>query len=637
MNYKAYKVLMMCIIILIGFFLIHPIVIAADAPKTILIVLNEFNLDLVKKLENNDSSIGLVNNRTVSTYENDGKVSKAMTLAMGRRVKSEDRLYNGVKSLDNGHLKIIGFEDILVNIRKNSDVFIDEKFLMGEYLKNHDIKTGYIGKGNTALLAADRNGIIEQGVRDIKYEKEWLLDNTKKLLDKSDVVVLEYESSNNTAREKLLLEYIEELKGTNFLILSFDLLSPMAFKSYQRSGGILTSNTTKRIGIVSNLDILPHIANIYGLDNNYYIGHEIKTISSVDSYATLMDNLLQSTNLNQIKYFLHGLIIIAELYFIFIWIIRNGIITFNQERTINSILLIIFTSFMLGFFKAYYDIILYLFILLTISIILSGKLSYRFRLCGLPFSYTLAVGIYLIIVYGIFLNQDFLYKSFMGYNNVLVGGRFYGLNNGIAGVFLASSVLVYHTLKTMLGTDTWKKWVPLVVLIINIIVLSGSYGANTGGYFTAIALFMLLFYDNYLKRGSRKQNVLLVVIIALGLLAINLYMDTKGASSSHAGELILRIKDFGIAELINAIGIKIKQLIFMTLLSPWVIILIGQIYFIKLNYKQIVEVKEAKMIFYIAVIGLIINDTGVIAFTYMNTFLIAILSSLHNTEKRDLC
>lgn len=637
MKYKAHKIFMMFIVILIITLSLASRVMAAKLPKTILVILDQFSLDLVKKLDNHNTSAGLINNRTESIYEFDGKVSQIMTIAIGRRVKADDRLFNGIKKMNNDQLKIIGFDKIMSSIKKNSSTLIEEDFLMGEYLKNHGVKTGYIGKDSTALLAADRNGIIEFGVCDVKYEKEWLIDKTKKLFDKSDVMILSYDISNNTGREELLLEYLEELKGINVLIVSLDPLSPIVYKGHEGLSGSLTSNTTNRQGVLSNLDILPHIAFIFGLNNTYYIGNEINIISSEEPIAILEDNLIQSSNLNTIKYILHGLIIVAELYLIIDWKIRKKNDLLIYKKIINSILLVILLSFVLGLFKSYNNVILYLLVLILGSIIVSATLSNKNRFSRLPLVYVLSIVIYLITLYCIFLNQEILYTSFMGYNNILVGGRFYGMNNGMVGVFLATSILFYYTLRGKLKNDRLKRWIPIIILIVNLVALSGGYGANTGGYFTAIVLLVMAVYENLQKIGSRKLRILVIVGLISGLFIVNFYMDTIRQGSSHAGELILRMKDYGIIEFINIITIKINQLISMTLLSPWVIILIGQIYFIKSNYKEIVQMKVTKVIFFISVIGLLTNDTGVIAFVYMNTFLLGVLTSLHNIEKRDLC
>ncbi len=631
-----YKIFIIVIVILISFLGIQPAVIAANPPKTILVILDKFSLDLAKSLDNQNTCIGLINNRTSSIYAFDGKVSQLMTLSIGRRVKAEDNLFKGIENLNNGKLKVKGFTDILLSIRKNSKTFIEDKFLMGEYLKTHGVNIGYIGNDSTAILAVDKDGIIEFGVNEIKYEKEWLIENTIKLFNNCNLVVLGYEISNNKDRKKLLLDYLQELKGINLMVASFNQLSPIAYKSYQCNGGTIKSDTTKRLGIISNLDILPHIAHIYGLNNTFYIGSKINTIPSVDAAAILEDNLLQSYNLNTIKYILHGLVIASQLFVILYWKIRKRMNPFTYKVIMNSILLIILFSFILGLFKIYSNIILYLTILIILSVTCSVILSDKFRFYKFPLTYIISIGIYLVIIYGVFINDNILYTSFMGYNNILIGGRFYGLNNGIAGVFLSSSILFYYILRKKFKSQNITKWFLLIIPAVNIIALSGRYGANIGGYFTAVILFVFILYENYVDIKSRKLKFLLIALIISSLFITNFYIDIISTKNSHAGDLILRIKDYGVIELINILTIKIKQIIFMTLLSPWIIILISQIFFIKSNYNRVSKVKEAKIIFYVSVIGLLINDTGIITFTYMNTFLIASLSSLHNIEKRDL-
>jgi len=73
--------------------------------------------------------------------------------------------------------------------------------------------------------------------------------------------------------------------------------------------------------------------------------------------------------------------------------------------------------------------------------------------------------------------------------------------------------------------------------------------------------------------------------------------------------------------------IKAKELIKLTLLPPFSIAIISQLYSLKYLYIRINRrfANDAMLIFLVSLIAFMINDTGNIAFIFMNHFVIAVL------------
>ena len=111
------------------------------------------------------------------------------------------------------------------------------------------------------------------------------------------------------------------------------------------------------------------------------------------------------------------------------------------------------------------------------------------------------------------------------------------------------------------------------------------------------------------------------------LFALNMYFDVLSEEKSHAISFLIRVKEYGIKELLSMIMIKLVELAKLTIMPPFSIAIISQLLSIKYLYGRLDRrfAREAILILIVSVIGFLINDTGNIAFIFMNNFLIALL------------
>ncbi len=629
----------------------------AAKPKTIMIILDELDKQQIKKLASNKCAVGLINNRTASLYKSDEEESYFMTLACGRRIRISDGLYKGVRKLHNGKLQVIEYQEILNDLKQNFSYFSQEKIL-GQCLSENEVSIGYIGEGSAALIAANNKGIINYGENHIIYKEQWLSKQTEKIMKDADLLIVSYNLRGKENRVDILNNYINEFSEVNFIVISLYMnaglsininsgLSPVIYKTPHQSEGLLTTNTTKRIGIITNLDILPQLASMYGLDNTHYIGNIFEIQSNPYPTKAIEKDFIKYQNLNIIRYILYSIVIAAELFVIISWLISKKKNICRYQVIMNSIIMSIFLSFIMSIFIFYRSIIAYCFVLVIFSILLAVKIPKKISNQKFNLIQLVSAATYILIIFGSFFNEDIVYDSYIGFNNLFAGGRFYGLNNGIMGVFLATSVIFCYTISRLTRNKKLGMILYLLVPSLNLIVLSGRYGANAGGYLTATVLFLLIVYYEIFEKRFNKLRMIPIIFLGVIILMVNFYVDIKGINGSHTGDFIIRVNEFGFAELINMIEAKIKQLIFMLLMSPWGIIIISQSFLIIRLYKKIflkitenddIHIfKEINIIFIVSLVGLLLNDTGVIAFTYMNTYVIAMAASLHNTERRGLC
>lgn len=626
--------------------------VADDVRKTIVIVADNFDFGTIEKLNtDNEIAAGLMNAKTGSIYGLNSDESYYMTIASGRRVKVKGELFKGVKRNDNGKLVIEGYKDIILELDDKYPGFSEEIDILADTLKRNKVDVGYIGNDASALIAADKNGIINHGDNKIEYESNWLIDRTDDILNDADVLVVSYDIDENNERIQVLSDYINKYDMLNIIIFSKNIsgdvnyrwnttLVPMIYYTPNNAEGMLTSDSTRREGLVTNMDIFSELADIYDIQLNTNIGHEINSVSSSRVIEKNRNNLLEYLNLNIIKYVFHGLIIIIQFFVLFDILIRKRNNYFRYNILMNGIIITIFLSIILGIFNIHRNIILYCLVL----IISSSALAVVFSKKGIKSIEMFSICTNIVIILGVYFKKNILYDSFIGYNNIVAGGRFYGLNNEAMGVLLITSIITFFALKRRIDNKIISLLILIVYYPIVIFALSGRYGANVGGYLTSIALFLMLIYTMLFNKKISKKNLLVLIGIGFGIFAFNLYFDFNSVSSSHAGSLVARIKILGYYELIDMFIKKVKQLLLMSIAPPWSIIFISQIYYIrrvfahgeellrKGRYEDSYMVKKLYIMFVISFVAFIINDTGVVAFVYMNTYLIAHLIGLHNIK-----
>lgn len=623
----------------------------ASNQKTIIIVLDELDFEIAKKIMNENISLGLMSIKTGELYGISSKESIFLTIAAGRRLKIREGLYKDIIETESGLIKIDGYNTILNEYKKKYPAFSSNISFLGDSLKDNGIKTGVIGKGPSSLIIANSEGTIDKGIENIRYNEQWLLENTNELFKTVDVLLVSYSINSEQYREEALKRYIESFsKLNNYQIFVFSenikgdisyrlntTIVPLLYKNNESDIGILTSKTTKREGIITSLDIKASIELNHGIEKEDNIGNKIDIVKKDEILEKSKYILLGILNLNIIKYIFHGYIILAQLYVIFDYIFGKGENLHRNKIIIASIPLLIFISLIYGLFNFHWSITTYCVFTIITSLIISKTLVDR-GVNSISFVSTITS---ILILIGTFFTFDMIYNSFIGYNNIVAGGRFYGLNNDIMGVLIATAIIAFYQIKKT-SSHYLHSFLALIFILIVIFSLSSSKGANIGGYITSIILFLILMYETLFKHNKNLKKLALIIFIGLLILATSLYLDSKYTDISHLGSLINRIRLNGFDELLYMLSVKIKQLLLMSILPPWSIIVLFQIIFLRQFYKSEkphfkrmreshIELFEKYCImFIVSFIAFIINDTGAVAFTYINTYLIA---SLFDTRK----
>lgn len=589
-------------LIILTILILIPSTIFADGIKSIIIIVDEMSLSTAEELSINGSSIGFVNLKTRAQYSEENLY---LSINMGRKLGKMDLKKEG-------NLEFLG--DVL---RKE--------------------KPSYIGMGNEGIILGDSEGRISYEERSISYDIDWLLKNTDLILEKSNILAIGYDFKGQLDRVDILRQYLEYYKDHQIIILPKTIseedrhilnksLVPIIHINNGNSG-LLTSSSTKRVGFIAMEDISVQLKNSYGYFKKTNIGNNFQTITRKEPIKESNKIYITTMNLLIISYIFHGLTYITQVL-LGIWLLKprreNGWIYFLYIFSVTGVCI----SLILGLFELHRNIYIYLLVSTLTSYIFAKKvINKKDNLVE-----GLIILTYGLIVYGVLFYPKMIYNSYIGFNNLVYGARYYGLNNGIMGVLLASSTLSFFSLTKTMNNIYLKKIIGFFIFGLNMIVLSTNFGANTGGFITSVILFVLMMYMLLFSQKHSLKKVIMFLLIGIALFILNMIVDNNSGNKSHAIEFFYRLKENGFREFFYMASFKARELLILTLTPPFSIVLICQGIILKKLSKYFKEnekiKKEAMIIIITSLIGFIINDTGMIMLIYMiNYFILYVISN----------
>lgn len=582
------------LILLILLFL--PSTIWAEDKDTIIVLVDELPFDIIEELSFEKYSMGLVNYKTRPPYY---KENLLLSLNTGRKLSLKE-FYNKNARLE----------------------------YLGDQLK--DEKLSYIGNKTEKLLIANSKGEVDFEIDEIVYDVNWLISNTNDFLRKSNILLISYDFNEDASRISLFKNYLEYFNDKNIIILPEKVaeedkillnrfIVPILFINGTDSG-ILTSQSTKREGFIALEDFSVHVKSIYGISNKSNVGKALELITVDNPLEKIKEIYTSSINLLILATIFHGLIYLSQ-FIVFIIILKNMKINYWIYLAYCTLMASIPISILLAFLDLHNNIVIYI----PASIILSYGLVKVLDKRKIDLIKYISLLTYTLIVLATLFYPKILYNSFIGFNNVFYGARFYGLNNGIMGVLLVSSILSYYSLVKGIKKEGLKKILGLI-FALNILVLSARFGANTGGFITSVILFGLILVQNYSFNKKSIIKLIIILFLVIGIFAINMLLDYNSASKSHAIEFLNRIMKNGLWEFMSMLVFKAKELFKLTVLPPFSIVLISQVLILRKMMafvKENLYLKNKLIIVSItAIVGMLLNDTGSITFIYIMFFFI---------------
>lgn len=579
----------------------------------------------------------------------------------------------GKKARENGiTISVIGNCDT-VNEEKRTIVsmFMDERGL---------IPHGNVGKG-----------ILKKVEKPWGYESDF--DIIKKMffeyLNKVDAIVIEtgdltrVESCKDLlTRRQLQKEKIESLeridKFIGFIINTIDLrktqlgiIVPTPAKYSIEKGnrlswlllagkginhGWLTSQSTRRKGVVVISDLLPTFLNTAGAKSIEVKGFPIinwkstyktewKHLENLNDRITLISN----TRPVFIKLFI-GL----QLLVIVMAIVHNLFLT---KYSIDNSHLIIMREFVeylllsLYLFPVNYLIISHvtfgsaflMFIELIILNIIEVFLLTKFINTRLLQIIIITLIVYLTIAFDLLLGNLLMADSLLGYSSV-IGARYYGLGNEYMGIFIGSSLITITGFLELLERR-YKlialKFIPVVFGLTTYFIGSATLGANFGGTITSI----FVYFVTWLKlKGEEVSKLTLFkyfiisIIFVISIIIVD-YLGWLG-SSSHIGRIVEPLLRDEWDKIYRIIYRKLSMNLKLLRWTIWTRVLLAFILYLIFQLKHPVGI--IKKIFqskpYLAagltggisgsVVTMFVNDSGVVAAATLLFYPVLILLDL---------
>ncbi|QJA09121.1 alkaline phosphatase family protein [Romboutsia sp. CE17] len=556
---------------------------------------------------------------------------------------------------------------------------------LGQTLSENNIKTAVLGNAdiivgdsitknrNIALIAMDNYGRIPAGnIEDINIEDssmpfgmrtdyDKLLNETKKYYNESDAIFIElgdtyrldkykknlnsntydkmrdsiYSNINNYIESvfKLVDEndvvYITSTFPSDFDYKNKRRLSPVVKFSKEYNGkGILVSATTRRDGIIANLDLGVDILNEYGLSNEHMVGRVINKIEKDDNIDYLSHEFDKIVSISKVRANIVNtfVIIIAAS-----WII--GMLAVFARKKIpykKKVFAIIKEFIKLGIIMPLAFLVAPMvnyrtefgigssIIITTIVLYIIGRILFKDDIKNMGF-FSLITIILIAIdsIFGTYLMQN----NIMSYD-AMIGARYYGIGNEYEGITIASAVFGFAVL---LQYKKIPKWLTIISLFVILITSAyPSMGANVGGAISEIVaylLFIMLIFD--VKLDLKK--VVILGLSAVGIVSIFAVLDLVTGSQSHLGGFVSQILVEGPSVIINTFGRKIQMNLKLAQTSIWVNILLAGIVIIGVlifrpseHFKRIAKKYPVVFKGFIAsmvgcVVTLLVNDSGIVA------------------------
>ena len=556
--------------------------------------------------------------------------------------------------------------------------------LLGQTLSDNNKKVALLGNSdivennqlkkirNTGLICMDTSGRVDSGnvdnitVKDLNmpyglrtdYDK--LTADTKTYYKSSDALFVELgdtyrldeyklnlnENTYNKTRKQIYFYINTYLKEVFNMIGENDVVyivsespSTLDYNNKRRLApvikfsdnkkGLLESATTRRDGIIANLDLGVDILSEFDLKNEAMIGRTLNNIEKDDNINYLTSqyekivsiNNIRATVVNTFVGIVSASWVIAMLALLCkdklphkekIFVILKELIKLGLIMPLTLLLSPIFN------FKSQLGLVSGV-VTMTILLYLSGRLLFKdndIKQMGYYAFLTIA-----LIVLDSIIGTPLMKNCIMSYD-AIVGARYYGVGNEYEGVTIASAVFA---LSVLLNYKKIPKWFTIVLSVVILITSAfPSMGANVGGAISeciAYLLFIMLIFD--VKLDFKK--IMILGLSAIVLVLIFAGLDLMLGMESHLGVFTQQILQEGPQAIFNTFGRKISMNLKLAKSSVWVNILLVGIAVIGIfifrpskhmknisnKYPMIFKGFIASMVG--SLITLLVNDSGIVA------------------------
>lgn len=362
----------------------------------------------------------------------------------------------------------------------------------------------------------------------------------------------------------------------NFLQATNNNLCPILMTGKGIDHGLLQSGSTRRPGLITNLDVAPTILSLFGISTPVgMVGRQATTVPSSDIKGTLANisenATVQSINMPVLYQAIGIMIAIGAIVLIILLI--NPAKTGRGIKAIEFLALIppsmISALFLTGFFRIGNVALTSIFVIaVTTAIYIVVTIISRNKLQA--FMYTCLIFVLCVLI-DIASGGYLCGQSVIGYS-VVGGSRFYGIGNEVMGALigaLVSTIGIYGAIRKW-RESLLQLWLAIGLIVGAVFIGLTVFGSNTGGLISVVTAFgialVLTFPKKRLLRGMLMLAVSVVIILAV---FVGIDMMRGGSGESHLGRAFGSLSSGGFEQLIILIKRKLLMNAMLVRTSLW--------------------------------------------------------------------
>lgn len=425
-----------------------------------------------------------------------------------------------------------------------------------------------------------------------------------------------------------------------------ELLAPIWMYNEDKKGNLLTSTTTRREGIVANIDIAPTIINILVNSGKHHKmdGHVLQEINSNIDFPHLLNKTFNVYKIRTkvLSNYIFYQITVLAVATIFLFKRKNIKYTWLKTVLLSTLfmpaLMLLTANYTLTNPYFYLSLVIIMSIFLAILCKNNNPITALLIVSLITF-----LGITIDIIFGGQMQKT----SVLGYDPI-IGARYYGIGNEFMGVYIGATVLLISALLDYKRTKITLVLSLIISFSLVFVLAYPTLGTNAGGVLASIAT-IIFFFIKELKLPWRKK---IIILFSIFILAIAIFIFTNvsvsGENRSHIGNGLNQISEGNYESIFLTINRKISMNLKLIHTSSWSkIIFMAIISFLaialrpktKINKK--LKVKYPNLltgflsIFVGAITALLVNDSGIVASSTMIVFLIVPMLYLIFHEKSE--
>ena len=652
-----------------------------------------------------EGNIGLMNSRGISGYKGAESFVTINASAKAYANNESSQFYNlndEYKEIYENRVGVLDKEYAIGNIQigklynqNENNNYSPYLGALGDSLHNLGLKTAVFGNSDTdeekirtsALISMDSKGLVDYGNLDnvlmedmdypygFKTDYEKILREMYDIKSKASLILMDtgdLARLNNYSnflsqdifdyKRNLILKEIDQFVGnltdildkekSLLMILSpnsgeeridGNKLSPIILWGKDIEKGTVTSSTTNREGIISNIDIAPTVTSFFNISSENMLGNPIKSIEKNKSlnYIKSISRRINTTSKVRSKTLLiYGIISIIIMIMTILIFFLNIKMNNRIGDLFRTLLLLLYGAPIILVLNSLFiiDSVLKFFISLIVVVGIYVFLTKKYNNDGIMFF--LSFFFLFMMIFDLLLNGALTRFSVLSHDPI-IGARYFGIGNEMVGGFLAVTTLIAGLLFKRYS----NKFISISILLLSVAIVGHpKLGANVGGTI-AVLVATIYFILEIIEKQLNFKNIILIIIITGLVIMVMGYIDTAlNPNPTHLGKTLISLNEKGVDIVRNIINRKLLMNIKLVGISIWTKVLFVNI-FVQVAISYIYEDRIIKLMdtglgkgilsgMVGSIIGFLLNDSGVILSAIsMNLITIFLLFFIINDEE----